>query len=73
MFLSFWDNYLSKTGDREMLEIIAPFFAWRGLVIASPVWYPRLPTRVRRTIFNFIRNVLAAERLDPADVNRYIV
>ena len=73
MFLSFWDNYLSKTGDREMLEIIAPFFAWRGLVIASPVWYPHLPTRVRRTIFNFIRNILAAERFDPADVNRYIV
>lgn len=72
MFMSFWDNYLSKTGDREMLEVAAPFFAWRGLVIASPVWYPHLPARVRQTIFNFIQNVLAAERFDPADMTRYL-
>jgi len=73
MFLSFWDNYLSKTGDREMLEIIAPFYAWRGLVLASPVWYPHLPAGIRRTIFNFIQNVLATERFDPTDVNRYLI
>ena len=72
MFLSFWDNYLAKTNDREMLEVAAPFFAWRGLVIASPVWYPHLPTPVRRTIFNFIQNILAANAFDPQDVNRYL-
>jgi hypothetical protein len=73
MFLLFWENYLDKTGDSEMLEVAAPFYAWRGLVIASPVWYPRLPTSVRRTIFNFIRNVLRSDRFDPADMNRYIL
>lgn len=73
MFLSFWDNYLSKTGDREMLEIVAPFYAWRGLVLASPVWYPHLPPGVRRTLFNFIQNVLADEEFDPRDVKRYIL
>jgi hypothetical protein len=72
MFHSFWDNYLSRTNDREMLDIAAPFFAWRGLVIASPVWYPNLPRRTRKTIFNFIQNVLAADRFDPGDVNRYL-
>lgn len=72
MFLSFWDNYLARTNDREMLEVAPPFFAWRGLVIASPVWYPHLPTPVRRTIFNFIQNILAANRFDPRDVNRYL-
>ncbi len=72
MFFLFWDNYLEKTTDREMLDVAAPFFAWRGLVIGSPVWYPRLPAGVRRMIFNFIRNVLNAERFDPADVNRYL-
>ncbi|MCK9418541.1 MAG: aminoglycoside phosphotransferase family protein [Nitrospirae bacterium] len=72
MFMSFWDNYLSRTNDQEMLEVAAPFFAWRGLVIASPVWYPHLPVRTRRTIFNFIRNVLAADRFDPRDANRYL-
>lgn len=72
MFLSFWDNYLSRTNDREMLTVAAPFFAWRGLVIASPVWYPRLPVRVRQAVFSFIQNVLAADRFDPGDVNRYL-
>ncbi len=72
MFFLFWDNYLEKTDDREMLDVAATFFAWRGLVIGSPVWYPRLPAGVRRMIFNFIQNVLNAERFDPADVNRYL-
>jgi hypothetical protein len=72
MFLSFWDNYLARTNDLELLEVAPPFFAWRGLVIASPVWYPRLPTAVRRTIFNFIQNILAADKFDPQDMNRYL-
>lgn len=72
IFKLFWDTYLERTGDGEMLETAAPFFAWRGLVIASPVWYPHLPTGVRRSVFTFIENVLAAGRFDPADVNRYL-
>lgn len=73
MFNSFWENYLSKSGDSEMLEVIAPFMAWRGLVIASPVWYPHLSLNVRKTIFRFIRNVLEADCFDPADMQRYLV
>lgn len=72
MFRLFWDNYLAKTGDREMLEVIAPFYALRGLVIASPVWYPHLSTTVRRAVFQFIENVLGEDRFDPGDVNRYL-
>ena len=53
MFMFFWDNYLAKTDDREMLEVIAPFFAWRGLVIASPVWYPAPPVRVSKNHIQF--------------------
>jgi hypothetical protein len=72
IFMLFWDNYLEKTGDRELLEVIAPFFAWRGLVVASPAWYPHLALEVRRTIFTFIKNVLAAREFDPRAVNRYL-
>lgn len=72
MFHLFWENYLAKTNDQEMFEVAAPFYAWRGLVIASPVWYPHIPTGVRKTIFNFIQNVLGSERFDPMDVNRYL-
>ncbi len=72
MFTLFWENYLARTGDKEMLEVIAPFFAWRGLVIASPVWYPHLSTGVRKSVFNFILNVLKNDRFDPSAVNRYL-
>jgi hypothetical protein len=72
MFHLFWENYLAQTQDREMLEVAAPFYAWRGLVIASPVWYPHLPVRIRKTLFNFIRNVLGSGRFELADVNRYL-
>jgi hypothetical protein len=49
----------------------APFFAFRALVIASPVWYPKLPMDVRRRLFQFMENVLEASRFDPARVNAY--
>lgn len=72
LFRLFWDTYLEQSGDRELPEVAAPFYAWRGLVIASPVWYPRLPDNVRRSVFTFIENVLAADRFDPSRVNAYL-
>ncbi|MDE3118483.1 MAG: phosphotransferase [Nitrospirota bacterium] len=72
LFRQFWDDYGTASGDRAITECAAPFFAFRGLVIASPLWYPKLPLSVRRSLFNFIRNVLAEERFDPDQVNRYL-
>jgi hypothetical protein len=72
LFNIFWKNYLGKTGDEEMLEVIQPFYAWRGLVIASPLWYPNLSLDVRTKLFNFVRNVLETEKLDLKAVNSYI-
>jgi hypothetical protein len=40
--------------------------------MASPVWYPGLPEALRGKLFDFIRNVLAAERFDPARANAYL-
>jgi hypothetical protein len=54
-----------------MLEVVAPFFVFRGLVMASPVWYPRLPMSVRKALFTFMHSVLEAERFDPKRVNDY--
>ncbi len=71
LFNLFWKNYLDKTGDEEILTVVQPFFAWRGLVVASPVWYPNLPQHVRAKLFNFIRNVLETEKLDLKNVNSY--
>ena len=71
LFRRFWRRYLEKTSDQEMLSVVAPFFAFRGLVMASPVWYPRLDDNVRRKLLNFIRNVLESDSFDPELVNEY--
>ena len=71
LFRLFWDRYLEQSGDKEVTATAAPFFAFRGLVIANPVWYPKLPLDVRRCIFRFMDNVLDASHFDPARVNEY--
>jgi hypothetical protein len=64
LFEIFWNTYLEETKDYEILSIVAPFYAWRGLVLASPIWYPDLDPSIRRKIFEFIHKVLAQERFD---------
>jgi hypothetical protein len=71
LFLRFWDRYLERSGDREMLKVVAPFFAFRGLVLASPVWYPALPDNVRQKILAFIVAVLESDSFDPRKANGY--
>ena len=71
LFLRFWDRYLEKTGDREILQVVAPFFAFRALVMASPVWYPTLQEAVRSRLLSFIFGVLDDDTFDPTQVNKY--
>ncbi len=72
MYELFFDNYLERTGDRELLEVIQPFYVFRSLVVASPIWYPNLDPGVRTKIFNFINNILDSEVFDYQDVNSYL-
>ena len=72
LFRLFWENYLSKTGDWEILEVVQPFYAWRGLVVASPIWYPNLSLDVRVKLLNFVRNILQYEKFDLNAVNSLI-
>ena len=72
LFELFFENYLEKTGDEELLEVIAPFFAFRAVVVASPTWYPLLSDDVRRALFNFLENVLASKKFNYRDVNSYL-
>ena len=71
LFRLFWDTYLEKSGDKNVTKAAAPFFAFRGLVVASPIWYPKLPMDVRRRMFQFMEHVLDEPRFDPAQVNEY--
>jgi hypothetical protein len=62
---AFWSTYLS--GDRvDVCAAVAPFFAWRSLVLASPKWYPHLSSGDRERILAFAERALAAPRFDPA-------
>lgn len=68
---AFWSTYLSESGDREILTVVGPFFAWRALVLGSPIWYD-LADDVRRPLFHFVENVLSAPVFDPEHVNSYL-
>ena len=62
----FWDCYLEASGDDGLLSVIAPFLAWRGLVVASPVFYPDLPATARDRMLGLIERALDAPRFDPS-------
>src|SRR6478672_9235902 len=40
LFSRFWQRYLNATGDDELHAGVGPYFAFRALVVANPVWYP---------------------------------
>ncbi|HLB25583.1 MAG TPA: phosphotransferase [Nitrospirota bacterium] len=65
----FYGDYLSATGDEEALSAAAPFYAFRGAVVANPLFYPDVSREVREKIFSFIHGALSADRFDPAGVN----
>jgi aminoglycoside phosphotransferase family enzyme len=71
LFQRFWERYLAKSGDVEILRVTAPFFAFRGLVMASPLWYPALPDSVRQKLLAFVFTVLTEDDFDPQEVNHY--
>ncbi|MFZ3062378.1 MAG: phosphotransferase [Actinomycetota bacterium] len=73
LYLAFIKNYLEKTDDKGLLEVVQPFYIWRGLVIASPLWYPNLEASVRNKVFNFIENVLKLEKFDFNEINSYLL
>ena len=72
LYETFFEVYLDKSGEYELLEVIQPFYAFRGLVVALPVWYPNISLDTRRKLFNFIKNVLEADRFDYKGVSKYL-
>ncbi|MGD1090597.1 MAG: phosphotransferase [Bryobacteraceae bacterium] len=71
LFVRFWRRYIEQSGDREMLQVAAPFVAFRGLVMASPLWYPLLADTVRLKLLAFVLAVLESETFDPLKANFY--
>jgi hypothetical protein len=68
----FFERYVTLTGDDELLSLVAPFYAFRGAVVANPIFYPELTPDHRKLIFRFVNNVLDDERFRPESVNDYL-
>jgi aminoglycoside phosphotransferase (APT) family kinase protein len=64
LFGDFLDTYLARSADRELLEVLPPFFAFRALVIAHPRWYPSLADRTRAALVDFARAMAGPEPFD---------
>jgi aminoglycoside phosphotransferase (APT) family kinase protein len=65
LFRLFWDRYVEKSGDADLGAVVAPFFAFRALVVANPIWYPGESEELRRTLFRFLFGVLGGEPFAP--------
>jgi aminoglycoside phosphotransferase (APT) family kinase protein len=61
-----WSRYVHATSDHEVLEVAAPWLAWRALVIANPRWYPGLSADGRDRLLSWVERVLDAPRFEPA-------
>lgn len=59
----FWLRYFESGGDRNALEVAAPWLAWRALVLANPRWYPGLSARGRDALLGWIERTLESGRL----------
>jgi aminoglycoside phosphotransferase (APT) family kinase protein len=68
----FFDRYVTLTGDNEIYDVVAPFFAFRGAVVANPIFYPELTPEQRRLIFRFVNNVLDDDKFKLEKVNDYL-
>lgn len=69
---AFWGSYLAAASDEGLLQVIQPWFAWRALVLASPVWYPDLAHEVRVKLLQFAHRVMRVKRYDVSEANRYM-
>ena len=68
----FFEKYVSLTGDEELYSVVAPFFAFRGAVVANPIFYPDLTLNQRKLIFRFVNNVLDDDKFRLEKINDYL-
>jgi len=68
----FFQEYIRASGDKEITEVVAPFFAFRAAVVANPVFYPELSPEARLKIFRFADSVLSSDTFSFKRVNEYL-
>jgi hypothetical protein len=71
LWYDFWERYAAATGDDGLYEVVAPLLAWRGLVLASPTWYPELGAGERDRILGFVERALGEPRFSPSSAEEF--
>lgn len=61
-----WRRFWATYPVDAVADVLAPFFAWRALVVCNPAWYPHLRAEDRHRLLTFAERALAAERFEPA-------
>jgi hypothetical protein len=69
---AFWGRYRERSGDADLPAVVAPHFAFRALVLANPLWYPKEPEPLRRALFRFLLSVLEADRFAIDRIPEYL-
>jgi aminoglycoside phosphotransferase (APT) family kinase protein len=72
LFRTFWKTYSDTSGDAGLREAVAPHFAFRALVLANPLWYPRESEQTRRLLFRFTLSVLETRAFQPEAIPSYL-
>ena len=65
LFERFFEVYLEHTEDQELFEVLPPFYLFRALVIAHPLWYPEIPGKARTALLRFARAMAEAQAFTP--------
>ena len=68
----FFEEYIKATGDGEITEVVAPFYAFRAAVVANPIFYPELGAEARQKIFRFAESILSQDSFAVERVNEYL-
>lgn len=72
LWRTFLETYLEAADDEEVHETAPPFLAWRGLVVASPRFYPGLSAGARDTLLCFVERVLDRGFLSVEDADEVL-
>lgn len=72
LWRSFFATYLAGSDDVGIFDRFPPFFAWRALVLASPVWYPQVSMAVRATLLEAALELLSGATIRPESVEKLL-
>ncbi|MFN3527691.1 MAG: phosphotransferase, partial [Candidatus Altarchaeaceae archaeon] len=68
---TFFDEYLKLTKDEEIFKVIQPFFTFRAIVIANPLFY-KDKDDVKIKLLKFARNVLEYDEFYIEKINEML-